>query len=200
MMRHLSLAVVYVLIPLFFFAGCGIHGRRSSKAQTGTIIGAVVGGVAGAVLGRKVISSHPSIGAVLGSTVGSAAGSAGGKMAGALLDRQKRDLEDAIEDLDEVESVRKLSNGELSITLRDEILFDEGETFLKSKAKKGLKKLAKVLNRYPKHKICIEMKGGKLSRKRSEAVKDFLIAYGVDPERISIRGEEKQKLELKVIQ
>lgn len=199
-MQFPSRIIIYLLISLFFFSGCGVHGKRSSKAQTGTIIGAVVGGVAGAILGRKAMGSHPNIGTVLGGAIGSAAGSAGGKMAETLLNRQKKDLEDVVEDLDEVESVRKLSDTELSITLRDEVLFNEGETSLKLKAKKDLQKLAKVLNQYPKNKIYVERREKELSQKRAEAIKDFLVAYGVNPERIVLRSGEKQRLELRVVQ
>ena len=83
------------------------------------------------------------------------------------------------------------------LTLKNELLFDSGGATLKAGAQRALENLAQFLRKYPDRDIAIEgftdSLGSKelnqrLSERRAEAVKDALVARGIEPRRIDARG------------
>ncbi len=92
------------------------------------------------------------------------------------------------------------SNGEITVTVQSDVLFDSGKTSLKKTAKQSLQAVASVLNSsYASRPVRIEgytdtdpiRKSGHKSNyhlgfERAYAVRDFLISRSVDAKRISL--------------
>jgi outer membrane protein OmpA-like peptidoglycan-associated protein len=83
------------------------------------------------------------------------------------------------------------------LTLRNDVLFDSGSATLKPGARRALDNLAQFMNRYPDREIAIEGftdsvgahdANRRLSENRAAAVKNALVARGIEPSRIDARG------------
>jgi outer membrane protein OmpA-like peptidoglycan-associated protein len=83
------------------------------------------------------------------------------------------------------------------LTLKNELLFDTGGATLKDGAQRALNNLTQFLNKYPDRGIAIEgftdSTGSKemnqrLSERRAAAVKEALVARGIEARRIDTRG------------
>ena len=105
-------------------------------------------------------------------------------------------LRDALESLQKVASVKEESRG-LVITLNGSVLFATGESNLLPIAKDRLDEVARALKDNPGGAIIVEghtdstgtaSKNDELSRRRAEAVRDYLLTQGVDHERLRAVG------------
>jgi outer membrane protein OmpA-like peptidoglycan-associated protein len=83
------------------------------------------------------------------------------------------------------------------LTLRSDVLFDSGSATLKPGARRAVDNLAQFMERYPEREIAIEgftdsigahEANRRLSESRAAAVKNALVARGVEPSRIDARG------------
>jgi len=83
------------------------------------------------------------------------------------------------------------------VTLRNELLFDSGKAALKPGGDKAIENLAQLMKRQPERDISIEgftdSTGSedlnrRLSEQRAQAVKQALVARGIEPQRIDARG------------
>jgi len=83
------------------------------------------------------------------------------------------------------------------VTLRSELLFDSGRASLKPGAEKALENLAQLMKRQPEREITIEgftdstgseELNRRLSEQRAQAVKQALVARGIEAHRIDARG------------
>ncbi len=83
------------------------------------------------------------------------------------------------------------------LTLRNELLFDSGKAALKPGGDKAIENLAQLMKRQPEREISIEgftdSTGSedlnrRLSEQRAQAVKQALVARGIEPQRIDARG------------
>ena len=83
------------------------------------------------------------------------------------------------------------------LTLKNDVLFDSARATLKSGAQRAIDKLAEFLERNPERDISIEgftdssgsdEANRRLSERRAEAVKEALVARGVEGARIDARG------------
>jgi outer membrane protein OmpA-like peptidoglycan-associated protein len=83
------------------------------------------------------------------------------------------------------------------LTLGSELLFDSGKATLKPGGQKAVENLAQLMRRQPEREITIEgftdstgseELNRRLSEQRAQAVKDALIARGVEAQRIDARG------------
>jgi outer membrane protein OmpA-like peptidoglycan-associated protein len=87
------------------------------------------------------------------------------------------------------------------LTLGGDVLFDVGQATLKPGAKRALDNLARFMSQHPQRNIVVEgftdstgsaEYNERLSERRAEAVKEALVARGVDAKRISARGYGKE--------
>jgi outer membrane protein OmpA-like peptidoglycan-associated protein len=83
------------------------------------------------------------------------------------------------------------------LSMKNELLFDTGKATLKDGAQRALNNLAGILNKHRDRSIAIEgftdSTGTKelnqrLSEQRADAVKEALVARGIEPKRIDTRG------------
>jgi outer membrane protein OmpA-like peptidoglycan-associated protein len=83
------------------------------------------------------------------------------------------------------------------LTLRSDVLFDSGSATLKPGARRAVDNLAQFMERYPEREIAIEgftdsvgahEANRRLSESRAAAVKNALVARGIEPSRIDARG------------
>jgi outer membrane protein OmpA-like peptidoglycan-associated protein len=164
------------------------------QTNTGTVVdkkatqGAILGGLAGAAAGAA-IGGHDHRGG--GALIGAATGAIAGGMIGHYLDKQAQEL-DAIPGA----SVQRRDDS-LLVNFESEILFDTGSATLFPGSFDRLRALAQTLNRYPKSDIIIkghtdsvgeEAFNQTLSERRADGVRNFLIAEGVTPPRITAIG------------
>jgi outer membrane protein OmpA-like peptidoglycan-associated protein len=157
-----------------------------------TIKGAAIGAAAGAVAGAIIHNNKKSSTAKRGAVIGGVAGGAAGAIVGAMMDRQERELRQ-IEGLD----VYRTGEGELKVTMRNEVLFDFDSSALRSASRSELREMAGVFNRYSDTSIVVEghtdsigtdAYNQRLSERRASAVANFLQDQGVRGSRIDAYG------------
>jgi outer membrane protein OmpA-like peptidoglycan-associated protein len=156
------------------------------KTKRGAAIGAVVGAVAGAVIGNQ--SGNNRTGAV----AGAAAGAAVGAVIGRRMDKQEAELRQ----IEGVEVTRP-SEGEISVRLTNDILFDVDSAALRSASRTTLNELATNFSQYPDNRIIVEghtdssgsdAHNQRLSENRASSVADYLIDRGVRAGSITVYG------------
>jgi outer membrane protein OmpA-like peptidoglycan-associated protein len=85
----------------------------------------------------------------------------------------------------------------VTINLQGDVAFDSGKAALRAEGERSLEKVAVVISQFPESKVLIagftDNKGGKdanmrLSEKRAESVKDWLVKHGVKVAAITIKG------------
>jgi outer membrane protein OmpA-like peptidoglycan-associated protein len=157
-----------------------------------TIKGAAIGAAAGAVAGAIIHNNKKNSTAKRGAVIGGVAGGAAGAIVGAMMDRQERELRQ-IEGLD----VYRTGEGELKVTMRNEVLFDFDSSALRSASRSELREMAGVFNRYSDTTIVVEghtdsigtdAYNQRLSERRASAVANFLQDQGVRGSRIDAYG------------
>ena len=179
---------ILMLIAAFTFACATTDGGTddNKKTKRGAAIGAVIGGVAGAVIGNQ--SGNNRTGAVIGAATGAAIGAAAGRR----MDKQEQELRQ----IEGVE-VSRPSEGEISVRLTNDILFDLNSAALRSASRSTLDDLANNFRQYPDNRIIVEghtdSSGGdqlnqRLSEQRAANVADYLIDKGVAAGAITVYG------------
>jgi len=164
--------------------------KSANKTQKGTAIGATVGGVAGALIFKNSVA-----GAILGAAVGGTAGYAIGHH----MDKQAKDIKQAVPDA----QVERVGEG-IQMTFNSALLFKINSANLGDSAKANLDKLAGVFVKYPETNILVEGHTDdtgpdeynmQLSEKRAKSVAGYLQAKGVPVERFAIKwyGETQPK-------
>jgi outer membrane protein OmpA-like peptidoglycan-associated protein len=186
---HLNMirkSLVLVLIAAFAFACATTADDPNKKTKRGAIIGAVIGGVAGAVIGNQSGSNRT------GAVIGAAAGAAVGGAVGRRMDKQEQELRQ----IEGVEVTRP-SEGEISVRLTNDILFDTDSYSLRSASRSTLTELADNFQQYPDNRIIVEghtdstgsdAHNQQLSENRAASVADFLIDRGVSSSKIIVYG------------
>ncbi len=180
-MRSQTMIVVVAIAAL----GCSTVGTPlESKTAKGALLGTLAGAAAGAAIGG---SDHRAGGALIGAATGALAGG----LVGRYLDQQAKEL-DAIPGAD----VQRRDDS-LLVNFASGILFDSGSSTLSPGAYDRLRSLAQTLNNYPKSQVIIKGHtdavgdtgyNQTLSEKRSDRVRDFLVAESVSPPRITAIG------------
>lgn len=176
-----------IVLALAVVSGISLSGCKSTSNTTkGGAIGAGAGGVIGGIIGNQ--SDNTAMGAIIGATVGGAAGA----LIGRHMDKQAEELEEDLEGAD----VERVGEG-IKITFDSGLLFNFDSYALKPATKDNLIEMASTLKDYKETNILIEGhtddKGSdeynlKLSKDRAQAVRNFLIAQGVDPSRMTTQG------------
>ncbi len=178
MKKGLLAAVLCALV----LSACTTPGKR-------TAIGAGAGAAAGALAGA-VITHNTGGKAETGAIYGALAGAALGGGIGNYLDKQAKELA-AIAD------VTRTEDGNIVVTLKNEILFDTDSAVLSYEAGNTLMELNKVLKKYPANIIVVEgytdstgtvAYNKTLSEKRAKAVYDFILNNGLKTSSISYVG------------
>ncbi|MEA2337184.1 MAG: hypothetical protein QOE82_1191, partial [Thermoanaerobaculia bacterium] len=117
----------------------------NQKAKQGAGAGAAAGAVVGAIIGNQ--SGNNRTGAV----VGAAAGAAIGAAIGHRMDKQQQELQQ----IPGVEVTRP-SEGEISVNLTNDILFDFNSSSLRSESRQTLSDLAANFRNYPDEQVTVE--------------------------------------------
>ena len=177
---------VLILVAFFAFACATTDDDPNRKTKRGAVIGAVVGGVAGAVIGNQ--SGNERTGAVVGAATGAAVGAAVGRR----MDKQEQELRQ----IEGVEVTRP-SEGEISVRLTNDVLFDFDSAALRSSSRTTLNELASNFARYPDNLLIVEghtdsvgsdSYNQRLSEQRAANVADYLIDRGVAVNSITVYG------------
>jgi outer membrane protein OmpA-like peptidoglycan-associated protein len=159
-----------------------------AKTKKGAVVGGVLGALAGAVIGNNRQGHSPKRGAIVGGVAGAAAGA----IVGAMMDKQERELRQ-IDGL----NVARVNDGELNVTVRNDVLFDTGSASLRSASRSALREMADVLDKYPATAIAVqgytdsvgsESYNQHLSDRRAGSVADYLGQLGVRDSRIRAIG------------
>ncbi|GAA3511006.1 OmpA family protein [Aquimarina addita] len=181
---------IYLLATLIIVA-------TSCKSLQKAEVGAMVGGTVGAIGGSLIDTGDNDYGTLLGGTLGTALGG----YIGSKMDQQVKQIEEelpsvAVEKVEEkIYVVFNESNG---------VYFDSNKYDLNISSKEALQKFSNILIEYPETKILIaghtdnvgnDEANLTLSKKRAEAVRDFLIIQGADKDRFTIKyfGEYEPK-------
>ena len=170
----------WVLISSFAFTGCSEW--KWGKRETGAVVGAATGAAIGAAGAKRQTR---------GAIIGAAAGAVAGGLIGWYLDQQEKEMQR----IAGLATQRKENT--LVINMPGELLFDVNSTELKPGSQSKLREVADVLQRYP-HSY-LEVAGHtdsqgraehnqRLSERRAESVKTFVVAEGINSTRIKARG------------
>jgi len=182
-MKGTRLLVVSLLSVSLVFSGC----KSMSNALKGGAIGTVAGAAVGAGIGKLV--GNTAIGAIAGAAVGGTTGALIGKH----MDKQAAELE---AELGANAAVERIDEG-IKVTFASGILFNTGKYDLSVSSRTALTKFSQTLKDYPDTNIMIyghtdnvgsDAMNQTLSENRANAVKNYLVAQGVNSSRITTKG------------
>ena len=175
-----QLALFAVLAAGSTVAGC------ARNAQRGAVIGAAGGAVVGGAIGAATGSTAK--GAIIGAAVGGAAGA----IIGDQMDRRASEIRQDIPGA----KVERVGEGIL-VTFESGLLFGFDSTSIRPEARENLRNLAENLDKYPDTDLLIvghtdavgdDSYNQDLSRRRARAAAEYLVAQGVDRERLRTDG------------
>ncbi len=184
-----------LLIMSLIVSGCATPMTNTEK---GTAVGMGVGAATGALLGQAI--GHSTGSTLLGAAAGAAVGGIAGNMIGSYMDRQERELQQALARSEAARIERQRDN--LQVTLKSDVMFDVNSARLKPGGLDEIDRLADILMRYPETQVNVtghtdsmgsEQHNYDLSDRRALSVKDALIDRGVDPRRVSARGYGEER-------
>lgn len=168
-------------------SGCTTN-DPNQRAKTGAAIGAV----AGAVLGHQL--DHGS-----GKWVGAAVGALAGAGVGHYMDNQQQAFEQSLAQEQRAHQleIERLKDDTLKLSIDSEVSFDFDSARIRPAFRRSLDKLADVLLKY--NRTVVHVVGHtdstgpadynlELSRRRAEAVADYLASRGVPRSRLRTEG------------
>ena len=164
---------ILFLCAIALISACTTPGKR-------TAIGAGVGALTAKATGGS---------AKKGALIGAGAGLATGGLIGNYYDKQAKELAAIAE-------VRKDENG-ITVTLKNDILFEVGSAELSEASKKTLTDLNRVLKKYPENIIVVKgytdstgtvAYNQTLSEQRAKAVYDFILENGLKTSSLKYKG------------
>ncbi|MDY6863996.1 MAG: OmpA family protein [Thermodesulfobacteriota bacterium] len=193
---YIKKGLVFFILVSFIAAGCA-GTREIVKERKKTTIGAVAGAVTGAGVGY---AAGKGKGAAIGAVVGAIAGGSIGHM----MDKQEREFREALaaSESASIQRVKEAEQEAIILTFKSDTLFGFDSAIIKPEFYSEIDRVASILNRYSQTNIRIEGHTDstgdetynlKLSERRADAVKNALVAKGVDTARITIvaLGESK---------
>lgn len=180
--------ILYITLAAIIISSC----KSLNNTQKGTAIGAGAGAAAGAVIAGK---NNTALGAIIGAAVGGG----GGYLIGRNMDKQAKEIKQAVPDA----KVERVGEG-INVTFNSALLFQINSSSLSDSAQKSLNKVARVFKKYPETNILVEGHTDdtgsddynmKLSEARAETVSTYLESKGVDASRFTIKwyGEAQPK-------
>lgn len=195
LMKKAVISVVCVAVALTGCASGGsADGKRSmTDTETGALIGVLGGAVVGAAVSKK---KNRGKGALIGAVGGGLAGGA----VGHYMDRQKQDLEKALqsERNSGAVEVEKLPGDVVKVTMTSQTAFDSGSAALKAGFAPTMDRLAKVVVQYNKTELTVlghtdsegsNQSNQELSQRRADAVVDYLQGKNVNSQRLEAIGK-----------
>ncbi|MCH4822291.1 OmpA family protein [Gramella lutea] len=179
---------ITLLLVVSLCLGCGSW----NKQQKGTAAGAAGGALLGAAVSK---------GSVWGVLAGAAIGGAAGNLIGKHMDDQAKELEQAVPTAD----VTRVGEG-INMTFDSSLAFQINSAEISQSYKDELKSVAGVFQKYDDTNILIEghtddtgeeAYNMELSKKRAQAVADYLVSQGVSSSRLTTKwyGETQPKYE-----
>lgn len=179
--------VIGAALAATLISGCTTN-DPNQRAKTGAAIGAV----AGAVLGHQL--DHGS-----GKWVGAAVGALAGAGVGHYMDNQQRAFEQSLAQEQRAHQleIERLKDDTLKLSIDSEVSFDFDSARIRPAFRRSLDKLADVLLKYNRTVVHIvghtDSTGPadynlELSRRRAEAVADYLASRGVPRTRLRTEG------------
>src|SRR4051812_46055336 len=175
--------LVVVAAGLVAASGCQTLSNKEKGAAIGATGGAVVGGVIGKATGST------ARGAIIGAAVGGAAGA----IIGHQMDQKAKEIQGSVAGAD----VTRVGEG-LVVTFDSGLMFDFDSDVLRPESKRNLDNLAANLSSFGDSKLLLvghtDNKGTDaynldLSRRRSDAMANYLVAKGVSRARIQTTGK-----------
>jgi outer membrane protein OmpA-like peptidoglycan-associated protein len=171
-----------LVVTLLAFVGMTTFGCATNQ-KTGTLVGAGAGAAVGAAVSK---------GSVWGVLIGAAVGGAAGNLIGKSMDKQAKELKQAVPTAE----VERVGEG-INLTFDSSLLFPVGSAEISSGYKQDLAAAATVMQKYPDTNILIEghtdntgsdAVNQPLSEKRAAAVSKYLASQGVAAGRLSTKG------------
>ncbi|WP_209389821.1 MULTISPECIES: OmpA family protein [unclassified Chryseobacterium] len=165
--------------------------QNSNNQQRGTAVGVASGAVIGGILGNNIGKGrNAALGAILGGVIGGVAGN----VIGNKMDKQAKEIKETLPGAE----VERVGDG-IKITMNESIVtFAFDSSNLTTLAKTNLDKLVQVLVNNPDTNINIyghtDSKGSddynqKLSERRANSVKAYLVSKGIASSRMFALGE-----------
>jgi outer membrane protein OmpA-like peptidoglycan-associated protein len=157
-----------------------------NNTERGAAVGAGTGGAIGAVIGRQ--TGNTARGAIIGAVVGGAAGAVIGRR----MDNQAAELERNMPGAE----VDRIGEG-IAVTFASGILFPFDSDRVLPAGQENLRQLARSLQNYPGTEVLIvghtDSVGSadynmRLSYRRAESARQFLVGQGVPAARIRVEG------------
>jgi outer membrane protein OmpA-like peptidoglycan-associated protein len=178
--------ILYVAAVSILSVGC----KTMNKQQKGTAIGAGTGAAVGALVTK---------GSVWGILIGAAVGGTAGNLIGKKMDKQAKDLKQAVP----TAQVERVGEG-INLTFESGLLFAINSSEISDSYKSDLSSVAEVFKKYPETNIVIEGHTDDtgtdeynmtLSEKRAKSVQAFLVSKGVAENRMTAKwyGETQPK-------
>ena len=183
--------IIFSLVTVFsFFTTSCDSVKNANNTQKGAGIGVAAGAIIGGVLGNNLgKGGNTALGAVIGGAVGGAVGgSIGNKM-----DKQAREIEQALPGAE----VNRVEEGIVLVLGENSVNFETNKSILTSAAKANLDKLIPVFESYADTDIVIygytDSTGPvdfnqKLSRDRAASVRNYLASKGLSNARFQTKG------------
>jgi len=174
-----------VLTLIFVFSCAGTQNVTEKKS----VKGGALGGLAGAAAGLAIGSLSGNAGK--GAAIGAAAGVAIGALIGHHLDKQEKELKEI------PNTTVTRHEDKLVVTMSESIIFDLNSAALKPQSMQTVDQIATVMKNNPESDILVkghtdssgaEKYNQDLSERRANAVRNYLIAKGVAPARITALG------------
>ncbi len=173
------LLVTSIALPL----ACGPYATKRDKSAKGAGIGAGVGAVVALVTGEREadeILARAAIGAV------------GGAGIGAYMDHQEEQLARI-----PGTTVERVSQDVLLVRFESDVLFDVDSVVIRDEGRETLVQVADVMDEFDKTAIIVQghtdstgsdTHNQELSERRAAAARDYLVARGVDDQRVQAIG------------
>jgi len=180
--------VVSSVVLALVLGGCA----NMTETQKGTAKGAAIGAGAGAVVGAIAGKGK---GAAIGAAVGAAAGAVAGNVWTKRQEEQKRQMEEATAGTGV--GVTQTADNRLKLDIPSDISFDVGRADIKSNFRTVLDTFATSLVNNPASNVTVightdstgsDAVNNPLSLNRAASVREYVLARGVQSNRISIEG------------
>jgi outer membrane protein OmpA-like peptidoglycan-associated protein len=173
------------LALILFISACASDPNQRAKQ------GAIIGAVAGAVIGDEFNDKNGKyIGAVLGGLAGAGVGQ--------YMDKQRAELEDALErEKQQGLEIEHLENNSIKLNIPSEISFDVDSALVTAGFRPTLDQISTILVRYPETSVNIightdstgsEEYNQSLSERRAESVANYFVSQQVSRPRLSTAG------------